>query len=466
MMGSPEGSETAMNRNGTMDPVAGWSALDSILLRNLRVVDPAGESRGTSDLWVRHGIIEAMAPGLPAAGGPSIDFGGAMVMPGLFDMHVHFREPGDEDSETIASGALAAARGGFTGVACMPNTPVRIDGRSVIELIHARAREACGTRVHPVGALTRNLEGKELTEMAELKQAGAVAVSDDGHPVESSEVMRRGMEYARMCGLPVLSHSEERSLRGHGVMHEGYWSTVLGLRGIPAACEEIGVARDLALCELTGARLHLCHLSTRGSVALLQRAKEKGLPVTAEVAPHHLTLNHGHLRTYDSSFKMNPPLRTEEDVAALRAAVKTGLVDAIATDHAPHAPVRKDGELDLAPFGAIGLETSFGVSYRALVEEEGMKLEDLVERMAVAPRRILGLPGGRLEPGKPADFAILDLAWQWTVDPTAFASLSRNCPFAGWTLKGKVLLTVAGGTVTHAAVAPPAEGAPVPGGRG
>jgi dihydroorotase len=466
MMGGPEGSEAAMSRNGTMDPVAGWSTLDSIVLRNLRVVDPAGESRGTSDLWVRHGILEAIGPRLPAAGGPSIDFDGAVVIPGLFDMHVHFREPGDEDSETIASGALAAARGGFTGVACMPNTPVRIDGRSVIELIHARAREACGTRVHPVGAMTRNLEGKELTEMAELKQAGAVAVSDDGHPVESSAVMRRGMEYARMCGLPVLSHSEERSLRGHGVMHEGYWSTVLGLRGIPAACEEIGVARDLALCELTGARLHLCHLSTRGSVALLQRAKEKGLPVTAEVAPHHLTLDHSHLRSYDSSFKMNPPLRTEEDVAVLRAAVKTGLVDVIATDHAPHAPVRKDGELDLAPFGAIGLETSFGVSYRALVEEEGMRLEDLVERMAVAPRRILGLPGGRLEPGEPADFAILDLAWQWTVDPTAFASLSRNCPFAGWTLKGKVLLTVAGGTVTHAAVAPPAEGAPAPGGLG
>jgi dihydroorotase len=222
MIGGPEGSEGAMNQNGAIDPVAGWRALDSVLLRNLRVVDPAGESRGTSDLWVRHGMLEAIGQGLPVPGGPAIDFGGAVVMPGLFDMHVHFREPGDEDSETIASGALAAARGGFTGVACMPNTPVRIDGRSVIELIHARAHEACGTRVHPVGAMTRNLEGKELTEMAELKQAGAVAVSDDGHPVESSEVMRRGMEYARMCGLPVLSHSEERSLRGQGVMHEGY----------------------------------------------------------------------------------------------------------------------------------------------------------------------------------------------------------------------------------------------------
>jgi dihydroorotase len=466
MMSGPAGGKAAMNGSGTIDPIAGWRALDSVLLRNLRVMDPAGEKRGTCDLWIRHGILEAMAPELSADGVPSVDFGGAVVMPGLFDMHVHFREPGGEDSETIASGALAAARGGFTGVACMPNTPVRIDERSVIELIHARAREACGTRVYPVGAMTRNLEGKVLTEMAELREAGAVAVSDDGHPVESSEVMRRGMEYARMCGLPVLSHSEERSLRGHGVMHEGYWSTVLGLRGIPAAGEEIGVARDLALCELTGARLHLCHLSTRGSVELLRRAKEKGLPVTAEASPHHLALDHGGLRTYDSSFKMNPPLRTEEDVAALRAAVKSGLVDAIATDHAPHAPVLKDGELDQAPFGAIGLETSFGVCYRALVEEVGMELEDLVERMAVAPRRILDVSGGRLELGKPADLAVFDLAWQWTVDPTAFASLSRNCPFAGWTLKGKVLLTVAGGKVTHAAVTSPAEGAPAPGGRG
>jgi dihydroorotase len=465
-MDGPAGGEAAMNRPGGRHPIAGWGTLESVLLQNLRVVDPAGENRGTCDLWIRRGVLEAMAPGLPGNGSPSIDFGGALVMPGLFDMHVHFREPGGEESETIASGALAAARGGFTGVACMPNTPVRIDGRSVIELIRARAHEACGTRVYTVGAMTRNLEGKDLTEMAELREAGAVAVSDDGHPVESSEVMRRGMEYARMCGLPVLSHCEERSLRGNGVMHEGYWSTVLGLRGIPSACEEIGVARDLALCELTGARLHLCHLSTRGSVELLRRAKEKGLPVTAEAAPHHLALDHGSLRGYDSSFKMNPPLRTAEDVAALRAAVKSGLVDAIASDHAPHAPVLKEGELDQAPFGAIGLETSFGVSHRALVEESGMRLEELVERMAVAPRRILGLPGGRLELGRPADLTILDSAWQWTVDPSSFASLSRNCPFAGWTLAGKVLLTVAEGIVTHAAVAPPAEGACALGGRG
>jgi dihydroorotase len=266
------------------------------------------------------------------------------------------------------------------------------------------------------------------------------------------------MEYASMLGLPVLSHCEDRALRGNGVMHEGYWSTVLGLRGIPSACEEIAVARDLSLCELTGAPLHICHLSTRGALELVRQAKARGLPVTAETAPHYLTLTDEALRGYDSSFKMNPPLRAREDVAALRAAVKDGTIDAIATDHAPHAPVYKDVEMDLAPFGVIGLETSFGVAYRAMVLEERMKLEDLVTRMAVAPRRILKLDGGKLALGKPADLAIIDLAWEWSVDPGRFASQSRNCPFAGQTLKGKVLLTMAGGRVTHAAVGPPASG--------
>jgi dihydroorotase len=438
-----------------------WNSADGILLRNLKVVDPEGERRGICDMWIRKGMLEAMAPSLPDDGGLSVDLDGATVMPGLFDMHVHFREPGAEEAETIATGALAAARGGFTGVACMPNTPIRIDTRAVIDLVQARAAEACGTRIYPVAALTRNLEGKELTEMAELAEAGAVAVSDDGLPVSDSEVCRRAMEYARMCDLPVLAHSEDLSLRGKGVMHEGYWSTALGLRGIPAACEEIGVARDIALAELTGARLHLCHLSTRGSVALLRQAKEKGLKVTAETAPHYLTLTDESLRGYDSSFKMNPPLRTGADVAVLRAAVKSGLVDVIATDHAPHPPEAKEGELDRAPFGVIGLESSFGVAHRAMVEEEGMKLEDLVTRMSVAPRRILRVPGGRLDLGQPADFTVIDLAWEWTVEAARFASLGRNCPYEGWTLRGKVLFTMAAGKVTHAAVAP-SERRPAP----
>ncbi|MBK8229974.1 MAG: dihydroorotase [Candidatus Eisenbacteria bacterium] len=421
-----------------------------MLLRNVRVVDPDGSENGNRDLLLRDGVIEAIGVRLDAGGAPSIDLEGCAVLPGLFDMHVHLREPGGEDAETIGSGALAAARGGFTGLACMPNSKVRIDQRAVIDLVLNRAREGCGTAVHPIAGVTVNLDGQQLTEMMELKEAGAVAVSDDGFPVDSSEVMRRGMEYARMCGLPVLGHCEDRALKGKGVMHEGYWSTVLGLRGIPAACEEIGIARDLALAALTGVRFHVCHVSTRRGVDLVRQAKQRGLAVTAETAPHYLTLTDECLRTYDSSFKMNPPLRTWEDVQALRAAVLDGTIDAIATDHAPHTPLAKDGELDLAPFGVIGLETSLGVSLKALVHEEGMSLEDLVRRMAVAPRRILGLPGGSLRIGEPADLCVVSLDEEWTVDPSHFASLSRNCPFAGWKLRGKVLLTVANGRTTHA----------------
>ncbi|MFN8548854.1 MAG: dihydroorotase [Candidatus Eisenbacteria bacterium] len=423
----------------------------SLLLRNVRVVDPEGKENGTRDLLVREGVLERIGARLEAPGVNQVDLDGCAVMPGLFDMHVHLREPGGEDAETIATGAAAAARGGFTGVACMPNSAVRIDQRAVIDLVLGRAREACGTAIHPVAAITKNLEGQQLTEMMELKEAGAVAVSDDGFPVDSSEVMRRGMEYARMCGLTVLGHCEDRALKGKGVMHEGYWSTALGLRGIPAACEEIGIARDLALAALTGARFHVCHVSTVRGVTLVREAKARGLNVTAETAPHYLTLTDECLRTYDSSFKMNPPLRTWDDVQALRAAVRDGTIDAIATDHAPHTPLSKDGELDLAPFGVIGLETSLGVTLKALVHEEGMSLEDLVRRMAVAPRRILGLPGGTLEIGKPADLTIVSLDEEWMVDPNRFASLGRNCPFAGWKLRGKVLLTLAQGRTTHLA---------------
>lgn len=428
---------------------ARWNEPGAILLRNLRVIDPAGGARGQQNLLLRDGVLEAMGPQLAAEGVPSLDLEGSCVMPGLFDMHVHLREPGGEEAETIASGALAAARGGFTGLACMPNSAVRIDQRSVVEFVQQRARLACGTAVHPVAGITKNLEGQALTEMWELREAGAVAVSDDGFPVDSSEVMRRGMEYAHMVGLPVLGHCEDRALKAKGVMHEGYWSTVLGLRGIPAACEIIGIERDLALAELTGAPFHVCHVSTKGGVESVRRAKAKGLRVTAETAPHYLTLTDECLRTYDSSFKMNPPLRTWDDVRAVRAAVIDGIIDAIATDHAPHTPLAKDGELDQAPFGVIGLETSLGVTLKALLHEEGVSAETVVERMAVAPRRILGLPGGSLELGRPADLTIVDLDAEWMVDPVNFASLSRNCPFAGWKLRGKVLFTAAAGRVTH-----------------
>ncbi len=443
------------------DWTAEWDLGGQWLLRNLRWIDPRG-SKDRCELHLIDGRIAAIGDSLSAPDARTLDLDGLALLPGLFDMHVHFREPGGEDSETIATGAKAAARGGFTGVAAMPNTPTRCDQRSVVDLIQARAREACGTAIHPVAALTKNLEGQLLTEMWELKEAGAVAVSDDGFPVDSSEVMRRGMEYARMCGLPVLGHCEDRALKGKGVMHEGYWSTVLGLRGIPRECEEIGVARDLALAKLSGAQFHVCHVSTKGGVELVRRAKERGLSVTAETAPHYLTLTDECLRTYDTSFKMNPPLRTWEDVQALRAAVLDGVIDVIATDHAPHAKFLKDAELDQAPFGVIGLETSLAVCLKALVHEEGMPMEDLVERMSIAPRRLLGLPAGGLEVGALADFTLVDLDAEWMVDADRFASLGRNCPFEGWKLRGEVVWTVASGRSTYAARSLTALGNGVP----
>lgn len=435
-------------RNGDA-PLSRGGRLESALLRNGRIVDPASDRDGIGDVWIEDGRIRAIGRSLQVEARRVVDLGGAVVMPGLFDMHVHFREPGGEESETIATGALAAARGGFTGVACMPNTAVRIDTRAVVDLVRDRAGEACGTAVHPVCAMTLGLKGERLTEMAELREAGAVAVSDDGFPVDSTELFRRGMEYAAMYSLPVLSHCEDSFLKGSGVMHEGYWSTVLGLRGIPSACEEIGVSRDVRIARMTRGRLHVCHVSARGSLEFIRRAKEDGIAVTAETAPHYLVLTDESLSSYDSSFKMNPPLRTAEDRQALREAVADGTIDVIATDHAPHAPVKKDVEIDQAPFGVIGLETSLGVTYRAMVEEYGLPLSRLVDRMAVRPRRILALPGGQLREGEWADLTVVDFEQRWTVDPSTFASMSRNCPFAGWDLPGKVMLTVAGGRVTH-----------------
>ena len=428
------------------------SRLDSALLRNGKIVDPVSGREGIEDVWIEDGRIRAIGRGLEVEARRVVDLGGAVVMPGLFDMHVHFREPGGEESETIATGALAAARGGFTGVACMPNTPVRIDTRAVVDLVLDRAREACGTLVHPVCAMTMGLKGEQLTEMAELRAGGAVAASDDGFPVDSTELFRRGMEYAAMCDLPVLSHCEDSFLKGSGVMHEGYWSTVLGLRGIPAACEEIGVSRDVRVARMTRGHLHVCHVSSRGSLEFIRKAKAEGARVTAETAPHYLALTDEALSTYDASFKMNPPLRTAEDRQALREAVADGTIDVIATDHAPHAPVKKDVEIDQAPFGVIGLETSLGVTYRAMVEEYGLPLRHLVDRMSIQPRKILGLSGGALEEGEWADLTVVDFEQKFTVDPETFASMSRNCPFAGWELPGKVLLTVARGRVTHEAM--------------
>jgi dihydroorotase len=370
-------------------------------------------------------------------------------------MHVHFREPGFEYKETVATGAQAAVAGGFTDVACMPNTEPPIDDRATVWLVRERALAAAACRVHPIAAVTVGMRGEDLTQMAELREAGAVGFSDDGLPVRSAEIMRRALEYSLMVDAPIIDHCEDPALSAGGVMHEGVMSTRLGLRGIPAASEEVMVARDLRLAALTGGRLHLAHVSTAGSVGLIRAAKAEGLPVTAEVTPHHLVLTDEAVHTYDPVMKVNPPLRTAADVAAVRAALADGTLDAIATDHAPHSIDEKELEFDRAPFGLIGVETALGLVLTELVEAGVIDLQRLVATMSLAPRRILGLPEPRFEAGSPADLTVVDPGRCWTVDPARLRSRSRNTPYAGRELRGWVGWTIVGGRVAYTAAPAP-----------
>jgi dihydroorotase len=427
------------------------SLAERFVLRGARVVDPASGTDAVRDVLVKDGLLEAVEPSLPG-GVDALELRaeGKILCPGLQDVHVHFREPGGEDSETIESGALAAARGGFSHVLTMPNTTPPVDHRGIVEQILRRGRAACGTVVVPAAAITKGLAGAELTEMMELREAGAIAVTDDGHPVDSAVMMRRGMEYARGAGMLLISHCEDRSLKGAGVMNEGYWSTMLGLRGIPAESETIAIARDIALARLTGCRLHVAHVSTAAGVEHIRKAKAEGLPVTAETAPHYLALTDVRLRGYDPRFKMNPPLRTEADRKALKEGLRDGTIDVIATDHAPHASERKEVELDAAPFGVIGLETSLSVCIEELIHGEVLDWIGLVHVMSARAAGLMEWGGGRLVVGEPADLTLIDPEARWTVRSEAFASLSRNCPFEGQELPGRVLLTMADGRVTHA----------------
>jgi len=426
-----------------------WEQAETILLRGGRLVDPASERDGAHDLFLRGGRVELIAPEIRREADLTIDLSGLVVAPGLGDLHVHLREPGGEDAETIASGTLAAARGGFTRVACMPNTTPPLDDRSAVEFVLHQAQAAGHARVYPVAAATRGRQGRELTDMHELREAGVLAVTDDGSPVESSRVMRRVLEYARTAGLLVMTHAEDLGLAAGGVMHEGYWSTVLGLRGIPAAAEAIAVDRDVRLAELTGARLHVAHVSTRAAVEIIRSARNRGVAVTAETAPHYLALSDEALRGYDSVFRVNPPLRGEEDRAALIAALRDGTIDVIATDHAPHTQLAKDHELEATPPGMIGLETSLGVTLEILHHREGFALADVVSMMAARPATIMGWGGGAVRLGEDADLSVFDPAAAWEVDPEQFASQARNCPFAGWTLHGRVRMPVCQGELMH-----------------
>jgi dihydroorotase len=423
-----------------------------ILLSGGRVIDPSQEHDAVADLLIIDGKVAALGRNLAAPdGAEQVSVSGKVVAPGLIDLHVHLREPGREDAETVATGARAAAAGGFTAVCAMPNTDPVTDNQAAVGFIVKQATAARAARVYPIGAISVGQRGEQLAEFGEMVGAGAVAVSDDGHPVVSSHLMRTALDYARSFGIPVAEHCEDPALAQNGVMHAGIVSTRLGLRGIPAAAEEIMVARNVLLAELTGGHVHLCHISTRGSVDLIRRGKERGVNVTAEATPHHFALTHEACEGYDTNAKMNPPLRTTADVEAVRAGLRDGVLDVIATDHAPHHYEAKEREFDDAPFGVVGLETALGLGITCLVEGGFLSLAQLVERMSTTPARIFHLPGGSLRAGMEADVVVFDPDAPWVVEPERFLSKSRNTPFAGRQLRGRVLLTLVGGNRVYAA---------------
>ena len=419
-----------------------------LLLKNGRVVDPVNGLDEIRDVLIDKGVIVRVEKGLSGEKDDTVrDCDGLVVSPGFIDMHVHLREPGREDKETIETGGMAAAAGGFTAVACMPNTEPVNDDQSVTEFITAQARRKSPVHVHPIGAITKGLKGEELSEIGDLVRVGCVAISDDGRPVESAFIMRKALEYAKMFDLPVINHSQDLELANEGVMNEGFYSTVLGLRGIDPAAEEVMIYRDLVLAQAAGSRLHIPHISTARSVEVIRKARAQGVQVTCEVAPHHYALTDEAVCGYDTNTKMNPPLRTEEDRAAMIEGLADGTIDAVATDHAPHCTEEKEVEYDLAPFGVVGLETAVAVGLDRLVGSRHLDMKRFIELHSTNPARILRLPGGSLSPGSPADLTVFSTSRETKVDPSTFRSKSRNTPFAGWTLKGAVVMTIVSGEV-------------------
>jgi dihydroorotase len=412
-----------------------------LLIKGGRILDPSQGHDEVADLLIVDGRIASIAEGIETQGAEIFDAAGLIVAPGFIDLHVHLREPGQEYKETVASGAASAVAGGFTAVCAMPNTNPINDNASVTRYVIEKAHEARLARVFPVGAITRASAGVELAEMAEMKQAGAVAVSDDGNPVMNPQVMRHAMEYARDHGLVVVDHCQDTCLSAGGVMNEGRYSTLLGLKGINRASEESHVARDIMLGEITGARVHIAHISTAGSVEMVRQARRRGLGVTCEVTPHHFSLTDEAVIGFDTNTKMNPPLRSQEDRLALIEAIRDGTIDAIATDHAPHHIDEKMLEYDRAPFGVIGLETALGLAMTKLHYEQGVPVSRIVEMLTAGPAKAFSLAGGSLAKGAAADVVLFDPGRGWTVDPARFRSKSRNTPFGGWKLKGAVVAT-------------------------
>ncbi|HYV36305.1 MAG TPA: dihydroorotase [Gemmataceae bacterium] len=420
--------------------------MTTVRITNGRVIDPSQNIDQVTDVWIRGDKIAGFGPQALTAD-QTIDATGKLVTPGLIDMHVHLREPGREEDETIATGTAAALAGGVTSVACMPNTEPAIDSQAAAEFVTLQANRAGNANVFPIGAVTKGRQGSELAEIGGLVDGGAVAFTDDGSPVSSAEMMRRALEYCRMFNKAVLSHAEDLELTRGGVMNEGFESMRLGLRGMPAAGEEVMIHRDIELAELTGGRLHILHVSSAGGVDLIRRGKQRGVQVTGEACPHHFTLTDACLRTFDSNFKMSPPLRTQADVEAIIEGLKDGTLSVIATDHAPHAPEKKARELDQAPNGIIGLETLLPICVGALIEPGHLTWPQLIEKLTINPATVLGIDRGTLKTGAVADITIIDPKVEWTIDVSKFRSKSRNCPYAGWKVRGRAVGVIVGGVV-------------------
>jgi dihydroorotase len=420
--------------------------MSTLLLCSGRVIDPSRNFDAIADLWLADGKILGTGP-QPSAADAVIDCTGLIVSPGLIDMHVHLREPGREEDETIATGTASAVAGGVTSVACMPNTEPALDTRMAAEFVVHQAQRAGNCNVFPIGAVTKNREGKELAELGGLVEGGAVAFTDDGAPVYSAEIMRRALEYCKMLDKAVLVHAEILELTQGGVMNEGFVSTQLGLRGMPAVAEDIMIYRDIVLAELTGGKVHILHVSTAGGVDLIRQGIAKGIRVSGEACPHHFLLTDEALRSFDSNFKMSPPLRTEKDRDAVLAGLKDGTLAVLATDHAPHAPEKKEREFDQAPNGILGLETFLPLCVTHLIEPRHLSWLQMLAKMTVNPARVLGIDRGTLQPGRPADVTVIDPQAKWTIDKSEFKSKSRNTPFDGWKVTGRAVATIVGGEV-------------------